>query len=434
MKKELLAYSKAPHFIINDIHGPLTIRVSPEKAITLKGHDFNIDEGEEGSDIYKISGQADLSLWAPLESIFEINEVHGPLVINGIQGEITINTCHGHLSLRNTGSATVQTVHGPLKARDLSGTVSVQTINGDGMLRNLHSVQIDHINGDLVIKNIVEDVTISKARGDVSLNTIGRNVTLSHGGRDVNLRNISGQLTVSAVDGDIRLYDSLITGNHSLNANGDVIIRWPVSAPLNVTVKANGDIRYRLPFETVVANEEEHPRSFVGSYGDGKTNLSIESKGDVIMKSITNVKVDSDHFKGDIDIDFDSFNDFGNQMADFGERIANQMASLSQEFESRFDSDYAEKIARKAEEAAAKVSNKIAEAMRRAELQIAAAEVAQVTRDRDRQRVRDAAQPHAPVPPAPPVDTSAAQLKVLEMLEKGTITVEEANTLLKALE
>jgi hypothetical protein len=63
----------------------------------------------------------------------------------------------------------------------------------------------------------------------------------------------------------------------------------------------------------------------------------------------------------------------------------------------------------------------------------------QAMRKAEQRAARESAyrQPTPPTPPPAPskpkVDTKAEQLKILKMLEEGTISLDEANTLLEAL-
>ncbi len=116
--------------------------------------------------------------------------------------------------------------------------------------------------------------------------------------------------------------------------------------------------------------------------------------------------------------------DFGQEMARLSERIAgeinNRMSEVSVRLEQRFGPEFAQKMA---EKAAQKAEKAVARAAREAE--------------RSRRRA-ERYQGWAPEPPpqkrTAPRTSAEEQKKVLEMLEQGVISVEEANTLLKAME
>lgn len=441
MRKEFTTTSKVPHLIIEKSNGPLTIRVSPEKRLLLKGNDFNIDEKGENSDTYLIQNNADLSIWVSESAVLTIEEAHGPVVIKGVQGELNVKSYHGNLTLKNAGETTITSGHGSLLVRDNNGSLTIESLYGDFSLRNGQNLTVNSLHGDLMAKNLNGSVNLKQVTGDISLRTISEDVTIEYGGRDVNLRNVGGILTANQVDGDIRLYDQLISGSHVIKAKGDVVIRWPLTN-LNLDATAYGEIICQLPLEDQISNKEkkERPQTLIGRMGDGKTNLTIESQGDIILKRLTSGE---SHENINVDIDLSDFSEFGAQMAAFGEEMASgfdeqftaHMESLSKQFERKFDHQYAEQVARKAEEAAEKLSRKIEDAMHKVQQRIANAEYAAATHPTP---PTPPTHPGHPTPPTPPSatqeDTSAAQLKVLEMLEKGTITVEEANTLLKALE
>ena len=81
--------------------------------------------------------------------------------------------------------------------------------------------------------------------GDADLRTVNGSVTVSQGFRDVNLYNVGGLVSVAGVTGDIRLQGGLSDGD-SLEARGDVVVRWPANVALNLAVTAPGSITVSL--------------------------------------------------------------------------------------------------------------------------------------------------------------------------------------------
>ncbi len=123
--------------------------------------------------------------------------------------------------------------------------------------------------------------------------------------------------------------------------------------------------------------------------------------------------------------------DFMNDLANLGERVAaevnHHMARFGTELETHFGPEFAQNISEK-------VSWQAEKAARKAE---AAAEKARQYAEREAAR----AAKYAPPPPRPPRTeatkvkaTAEEQLKILRMVEKGTISPDEASTLLEALE
>jgi hypothetical protein len=124
--------------------------------------------------------------------------------------------------------------------------------------------------------------------------------------------------------------------------------------------------------------------------------------------------------------------DFMNDLANLGERVAaevnHHMARFGTELETHFGPEFAQNISEK-------VSWQAEKAARKAE---AAAEKARHYAEREAAR----AAKYAPPPPRPPNKqeatkvkaTAEEQLKILRMVEKGTISPDEASTLLEALE
>jgi len=305
-----------------------------------------------------------------------------------------------------------------LSAKNINGQLSADTVAGDAALRNVGDVTLKHIQGDVVLRNVNGSVQLDQVQGDMALRTISGDVVISQGQRDVALRNLGGQTSLKNIQGDIRLYGGLAAGEHTFIAEGDIVLRWPVNAPLDLTATAPKIVN-RLHLDQIV----ERDNALTGHIGDGETVVTLTAGGRIELKE-TQI-VDSRWETGFDEADFGF--DFGVDMAGLGERITQEVnehiSRVTADIETRFGSDFtqrlSEKIARKAEQAAEKAERAAEKARRRAE--------------RNVRRHGRWSPPPAPSSPKPKA-TSEEQLKILRMVEKGVITPDEANTLLEALE
>ena len=84
------------------------------------------------------------------------------------------------------------------------------------------------------------------------------------------LSRAAGLVTVAEAAGDVRLRGSLPAGEHALQARGDVVLRWPVGAPLALTAEAKR-FDNRLPLEEV----SESGRRLNGRIGNGIQQLGL---------------------------------------------------------------------------------------------------------------------------------------------------------------
>ncbi|MCP5101580.1 MAG: hypothetical protein GY943_39050 [Chloroflexi bacterium] len=427
MSQEKFITEHTPHIHIALCQGDLIIRSWGESAVVCKGDHFEATQDEGG---ITVSSNGDLKLMVPQESSLNLETVNGDLVVKYVSGHITINDAHRDAILVGTGSLKINTVHNDISAKNIDGDVSAQLVHGDTIIRNVESANLGTIYGDVSIRNATGGVNLKEATGDISLRTVNGPVHIENGRRDVNLRNLGGETIVENIQGDIRLFGGLSALSHTFTAERDIVLRWPVNAPINLVANAP-KIKSRLQLEDVVEKEG----SLVGRLGDGETNVTLTANGRIILKesNVVDARWEVDGMESP---DFD----FSLELEGIGARISTEifdkLSRVTTDLENKFGPDFSQnlsdRVARKAEQAAAKAER----AAQRA------AEKAERASERARRRAeyttrRSPGRPPAkPKPPEPPrrKATGEEQLKILKMVEQGIITPQEAATLLAALE
>lgn len=417
MSNQRFDLGKAPHISIDTCAGDLVVRSWLELDVVVKGDGFEATETEGG---LSLTTHGDLQLMVPEGTHLSVQNAHSDVVIKNISGDVSLHEVNGDVVLLGLSHVKIGTIHSDLSAKNIDGAVSAETISGDAALRNIGDLHVATVHGDLAGRYINGAVVLNEVAGDVSLNTVNGDLTLGKCHRDVNLQNLAGINTVSHVSGDVRLSGGLVSGEHSFVANGDVLLRWPIDAPLNLTANAP-NIKNRLPLENVVEKEG----SLWGTIGDGKTNVSLTANGRILLKEARLVKAEWEAFANE-GLDFD----FNLDLAGLGEEIASkvneQVARVTAELETRFGPDFSQRIAEKAERAAAQAERAAEKAMRKFEVHI--------ERTAKRQGRSWSPPPPPPAPAAPQKSTAEEQLKILKMVENGTISPDEAALLLSALE
>lgn len=413
---ERIETGKAPRLLVR-CQGDMQIRSWAEPAVLVQSGEYETSESDKG---IAIDGSSDLVLVVPAESEILIEDVAGDLDVRNLDGQLAISSVKGDAALQNLTGAEIAVIHGDLAARNLNGPLKLEELMGDGGLRNVADLELQKVYGDLVAHNVNGAVHIAEVMGDVSLKTVNGDVHVTLGHRDVNLRNLGGLTTIGLAHGDIRLRGGLAPGKHSLKADGDVVIRWPASEPLNVEGRAPR-IRNRLPLEAI--REEEG--FFSGRLGDGETFLLLEAGGRIILKDIdaTTGTEGWEEF-AEVDLEFElGLEDLGQHIA---EEINSRMDEWSTRMERKFGPEFAARMERTAQEAAARAEKAAERAMRKAE---------KAARRASWHSRRGAPSPSAPKSQAPqePQATVEEQLKILKMVETGVITPDEANTLLEAI-
>jgi hypothetical protein len=415
MAYEIFDTIKAPQIILKNCQGAVVIRSSSGNSVRVKGDSYTVDPQD---DQLTITSEGALKLYAPTDSTIVAADIQGELVIKNIAGVIQLDEVHGEAVLRSVGEVKVTAVHGHLSLRNSEGPIHIAEIHGDASVRNVGDLNIETVHGDLAGRNVNGDVSINQAQGDVALRTVNGRVAIHTCYRDVNLRNLGGQLNLEKVHGDVRLYGGLANGDHSVVAQGDIVLRWPPESDLNLTVHAD-EITNDLPLENLMQQEG----MLTGQLGDsGKTNLNLTSR-----RAILRPKRSGHTHWGTEDDDFDFNFDFNLDLEKLGEQISaqvtQQVANATAQFEDKFGGDFAQKIAQKVEQAAERVEKAAEKARRRAEQQMGADYM-------DRRRRTSV----APPPPKAKEVNPEEQLKILQMVEKGLISPDEAAMLLEALE
>jgi DUF4097 and DUF4098 domain-containing protein YvlB len=411
MNQEKIFTGKAPHISIADCNGDLVVRTWAETAVSLKGESFEVNQDD---DKISISSQRSLQLTVPVLSSLSVSYVNGDVAIKLLEGDVDLVEVNGDAILRGANNVHIQTLNSDLSAKNLDGTLTIDMINGDASLRNIGGLTVQTIQGDLAVRNVTGDVQLHQAQGDVSLRTVNGDVTIENGQRDLNLRNLGGLANVQGIQGDIRLYGGLSQGDHTFAAERDIIVRWPLDAPLNLTATAPS-IKNRLSLE----KETEMENTLIGRLGDGETNVSLTANGRILLKEteIVNQKwQDNDAFDAEFDFDFANF---GSQIT---QQINEQVSQISQKLENTLGPEFTQRMA-------AKITQKVERATAKAEQ---AAERARQRAERQQYRQRG---PRTTGSTEPKQSVSSEeQLKILKMVEQGIISPSDAATLLEAME
>ncbi len=415
MAQERIETGKSPRLHIT-CHGDLLIKGWAEPALLLNGDGYSVEEQEKG---LAIESHGDLKLYVPANAEINVPENQGDLAAKNFGGLFLIHHVAGDLTVNNLGPVTVDTASGDVRVQNLAGSLDAGEVMGDLAVRNVEGIEIKTIYGDFAAKNIVGDVTLTSVMGDVNLRTVNKNVTIKKGYRDVNLRNIGGLLKVTDAKGDIRLRGSLAPGKHHLSARGDIVVRWPVIEPLNIEAKAPS-IKNRLVLSELV--EEDGYLS--GKLGDGETFLILEANGRIILKETSKGQQAwgeevGDEFEVELDL-----HGLGEQISS---EINYQIGEWSRRMETQFGPQFAKNIEENAQKAARRAEKAAEQAMRKAE--------------KAAQKVKWQSDQSAWQPPSRPARpttkdkkaTEAEQLKILQMVESGVISPEEATTLLEAI-
>lgn len=413
MSKERIETGKAPQILIGPCDGDLIIRGGSEPTLHVRG-EYTAEETTEG---VRLSGRGDLRIIVPAAAGVQVDEISGNLIVKGVVGACEIGRVYGDAVLTEAGPARLDAVHGDLSARGTQA-LAVGEVHGDADIRRAGGLALRTVYGDCTARSIGGPVTIEEASGDVDLRGIEGDVAVGRAHGAANVAYAKGQVTLGGVDGDIRLRGALSPGNHALAARGDIVVRWPTNAPLNL-VAAGRSIDNRLPLQDIV----EKGGRLTARLGAGETYLTLSADGRVILKEADPNEKWEYGPEGE-EFEFEAVvGGLGleNIAARIEAEVNSHLARVAHDFETRFGPEFGQRMAEKAARQAERAAERAERAGERA---------------RRKGEVRGRA-PGADTPPPTATRRTASteeQMKILKMVESGAITPEDAGMLLEALE
>ncbi len=282
-----------------------------------------------------------------------------------------------------------------LIVRDIKSAVAIHESAGDVILRHCDSADLGTVKGDLKVRDLGGDLKAQSVAGDAKLRHVLGAVELEAGG-DVRIEHPVSRAQIRA-GGDASVAILPKPGSeNSIVAHGDLRCYLPSGASVVVEGKVGGDSFVRFP----AAGKETQPATENGSLpltlGKGEARLRLEAEGDLWIGGW--MDVDSWGEWRELGRDMGQMGmEFGMLAGEFGRWVERNMHDKFSEYDKR--------LRRKMEE------NKFAQ-------------------DRRRYSWNAPSQPAQSTPGA----GESERLSILDMLQKGKITVDEAERLLTALE
>jgi hypothetical protein len=413
--------------------GNLTVRGDVGSSIRFVTDSGADDHYDAATGRFVSHGNAALTVPHVISIVIE--QVDGNAQIKGLDGTMVIDAPVG-------GNLTVSTVNGGITLHGVGGNLNVKHANGQ--LVNSGSVGGDlnatHV-GDLTLNDVGGNANLKHLNGDVMIDSVGGNASVRHMNGDVTIEMVEGDCVLSHIGGainvksgdDIRLTGPLSAEKHYVMAHSRIDFYYQSAQPLTVTAQAPHIIT-RMNFEKIV----EEGGTLFGSIGSDGAVVNLTAGDRITLRGRGEGAGGWETF-ADFEMEFNENFDFS-ELNVLGEQISAEVNARMEEISRRLTPEvnqYAERAIRKAKEAVDRVVERMEHELTRAENQ-ASRHAKQAARHAEKAAQNPRYRPTPPVPPTPPAppraDTSAAQLKILKMLEDGKITVEQANELLAALE
>lgn len=180
--------------------------------------------------------------------------------VRGIRGETPSNWLRGNMHARiaievRTPLRSIIEADGAsasLHIERLDGTVRGRTASGDIHIDHLtNGVTITTASGDVRAHALSGAVQVQTASGDITLERGSGDLTIHTASGDTTLTQITGRLDVSAASGDCSVRSSALTACHAKTASGDLVVATPLAPDGDYDFSTvSGDLLLLVPGET----------------------------------------------------------------------------------------------------------------------------------------------------------------------------------------
>ena len=211
-------------------------------------------------------------------------------LLEGCQGDLVVSelttlrvegAIDGDVALRKTAKVHLQAAHRDLAVAHV-GDINVERIHGDASLTHVGEVSVTRIDRDLTVTHGVA-LRIKDVGGDVSLNSIATDIVINRVGGDLSITTPGTAITIPDVGGDVRLRGPLhLGGRYWVTARGSVALR--VSGDVRVGLRASGEVLVG-PETQIESNEGGLVKGQIGRTVENAAELHVDAGGDVILNS-----------------------------------------------------------------------------------------------------------------------------------------------------
>ena len=359
------------------------------------------------------SQKARIEILVPHKTMVASNLSNGGIKLDDLIGNHNLESHNGSIKITdNKGNAVCKTRNGSLKLEDCEGDIEAKTRNGSIAIRSCNgSMNIDGENGAC---------KISKCLGALMLNLENGPIRIIEGAfEQAELKNNNGSIYYEFLPVD--------KGDFSFkNKNGKILLIIPEEIEFSLKAENHlGNIRIGLDGEYDRKKDDEG-QSIEMVKGSGK--VKIEAKN-----QLGSIQFMKEPIQKDVHMDFSSFGDYISDIFDnipFEEgmdqakkafnkakdQFKNMNVDISQTFEKTMET-----LEKNKDKIKAKIDEEIKDKKHAEELKKKFKEAIESVKEAFHKREGEKE------------SMSESRMKILDMLEKGTITSDEAERLLKAL-
>jgi hypothetical protein len=419
MDQQTVTTSEAPEILIDLILGDLQVKGWDRAEVSVKANQDDLSL-EEQDDVVRLRCQGSCAIRLPQGATVRVEQVQGEARFKLLEDQLTINQVMGSLILRNVGESHIDSVHGELMAKGVAGDLIVERVHGNASIRDVEGAcQLTEVSGNADLRDIEGPVTLTS----------------------------NGNLSLRLSEMEAGAYDLTCRGNASCRIPGD--------ASLKIRAEAS-TIKVKFPNESKTLHGETYERVLGG--GEGELDISASGVLSLEGDNFSDEEADGDEefagfgpeFSQQIAHQIES--QIGAQMEAMTRQLNEQMANISSLVgKAGLSPEQTEEIIQRARESSERAQERAQERMRRAQeklerkLEMARRKTEQKAHAAEhrahRQHGRHSwtfgwSSSNPPTPPQPPRNPASDEerLMILRMLEQKKISLEEAESLLSALE
>ena len=364
--------------------------------------------------------KANMYVEIPENIKIEIKSINSNISVENVSAEFHVKNIHGNVAFENAGSGTIESTHGAVLLKNITNNFSINTTDGEVLIEG-------GIGGVLNVVSENGDIKLL----DIDFNKIACKAT--EGNIRVELgQGVSDFLELYTINGNIYFgMDNFGCQNIFLKAeNGNVFIKLPKGKMTNLDLSSDfGEIKCNIDTENAYEEIIDASKFFL-NFGDDLSNIIANSKnGNILVKDFEGTlqgemarKKKEFSYATENEVP-DAIEDFINEMPleDEIEIIDAEIDKASLKYKTRkiisqvkehVSKENVDKVYTKTVGGFTSIKNKISEAMSKISVKTTSEE--EIHKKTDDKK-------------------NEAALKILDMVEKKVISVEEAEKLLKSL-
>jgi hypothetical protein len=281
------------------------IRACEDRVIVVGWDDAqtivtDCDARQDGNTVF-VEHQERVHVRVPRNASIVVAECESDVRVSDLTGRVEINSIEGDVTLHTVKQASVRNVSGDFIAKEVESLECAGTFEGDVALRTIENFKAENIEGDVSIGD-AGNVAIETVEGDLSARGIRGALNLGNVEGDVSVRDLDGALIIERAGADFAASelrgavnaqdiegDAAVTfaqvAEMKLRADGDVVIRLPEDANVEIELDA---LRGDLMASGMVKVIEQNDSHLRGTLGNGGVKIQAEStRGDLVFNGGT---------------------------------------------------------------------------------------------------------------------------------------------------